>query len=1387
MPSVEFHTLPIFEADQVLTSQHLNDVVNYLFEQQRLTRSKLIGIGPVCGLEVRRTNDNRVAISNGVGITTAGHLVMLEAESGTETVYGFMRPYEDPNDPDYSFFLAGTTPRVLHELVTVKTDTADILPADLSDYGVLLYLECFERRLKNCIENDCNEKGSQLEFRVRPLLVSLSDLREIICEEEQLNTPKSEAEIKDLMLGRYLLPQLSLERFRPGNTPIFTFQDLTTHYRGRIDGSLPAIQQALRASYDRLRPLWSGVYTSDVTFKQNIDRLTTVYQELVTNRPTLLQYYHAMLCDLVEAYNEFRDQVFDLLSECCPNPARYPKHLRLGHLAQGSTCLPSPYRTLFHHAPIHNGQHALRKRVVGLHQRLNTLLSSFQDPANFTQLRITPSRELDRPLSDRAIPYYYRVNETFLRYWNPELARRCRHRETNSYHAIDYNPEANDFTREALRFSLKPFDFLRIEGHHGRNYRQVLSQVLNERQRENLPFDVVALKLGRTAEGTSLGDVDCHFNDLEVMCNAWKEDLACRLKSVVNQLGKASVAGTLKAQQSDSNTNTGTTGTVLEDNSNFGYGSYYNTVNYGTRSINLLNRNTGGLQRSYQFKVAEEVRNAIPRDSKQELIGSYVYQGLEQAEDNPEVGASIAIAELKKQEKISQLNTKDFQLAFEMPVRIMANAVAFAKTAESTCGDMDLEELELLQTRLQQLMLAYLALLTQYDNDNEAFEIIVQAGAIIQMTNLFLSSCSIEQLKVIITEMQRRKSQLLEMNLFHKYLSKHPGLDHAGGVPKGGTFVIVYYAEDRQDKPNPNGILVGGVVQDINGQTLPGATVIAQGTTIGTIANNQGRFQLQLPAGGYRIQAYSAGFSPIIREVFQPNQELVLVLGGDNDSPTQVLPQNGEVVADFFLPYLCCSDCPPVDYIIQQAPSDIPISLRLEPRTFCQDPKNPIDPVPFIITPQDGVVAASVEGVVDLTNEGYFFNPMAVPLTEAEPYRVVNFTVNGEPVPVTAEVERMIQVDFSLEYFWRVNEETGGLEYVVQLFNNSSSHALTFSWELFLRDANGNETSLLSIVTTDREDIERVLTNVKPEMKFFVRLKAQSRFCEASGEQGPFTIDQLPTFIDFQLFARGAEQPIDPPVVSIEDERIFILTVSPEAGKLEPTSALQLKLEEQSPQGGRRRYFFRPQAHKPGVYALRYETEDGQQATYAITLRQPFTDGLSGKIGSLSANLNSGFVALAGMSSRISENNSALVDDTRKMLSDVNGMTESEAGRTTLRSGENNEKLAGQIEELTKDTSKALRKTDDPKERAALTELLEIQTRTVVDLIQVKEEDLKRTDPMAKLVTTIGNEFKKLSGDRGPQGVANRLRNSLRTATVDTTKPVASERLTGLISNLRRS
>jgi hypothetical protein len=56
-------TYPVFEANQVLTNAHLNQLFTYLDEQERLTRANLIGIGIVCGLEIRLKRRRRLKLS----------------------------------------------------------------------------------------------------------------------------------------------------------------------------------------------------------------------------------------------------------------------------------------------------------------------------------------------------------------------------------------------------------------------------------------------------------------------------------------------------------------------------------------------------------------------------------------------------------------------------------------------------------------------------------------------------------------------------------------------------------------------------------------------------------------------------------------------------------------------------------------------------------------------------------------------------------------------------------------------------------------------------------------------------------------------------------------------------------------------------------------------------------------------------------------------------------------------------------------------------------------------------------------------------------------------------------------------------------------------------
>lgn len=142
MQQTEFK-YPVFEANQVLTNAHLNEVFNYLEEQGRLTRANLIGIGIVCGLEIS-LNAAGVRLTRGCGVTSEGYLI-IEPEDVTLTAY---RDYTIPTEVDYPPFKTGSTQYPLWELFPAGTpSTTPLNAAFLADKAVLLFFGTEERWL----------------------------------------------------------------------------------------------------------------------------------------------------------------------------------------------------------------------------------------------------------------------------------------------------------------------------------------------------------------------------------------------------------------------------------------------------------------------------------------------------------------------------------------------------------------------------------------------------------------------------------------------------------------------------------------------------------------------------------------------------------------------------------------------------------------------------------------------------------------------------------------------------------------------------------------------------------------------------------------------------------------------------------------------------------------------------------------------------------------------------------------------------------------------------------------------------------------------------------------------------------------------------------------
>ena len=146
---------PVFEANQVLTNAHLNDLVEYLEGHDRASRANLSGIGIVCGLEPSletRSGNLGLRVTKGVGVTSAGYLLRI-----TEGHYTRRKVFPAAEANKYSAFQGAGT---IHELLPQGTsNTQSVDRAFLESRCFVLYLEKEDKPLKDCIGPDCERQG----------------------------------------------------------------------------------------------------------------------------------------------------------------------------------------------------------------------------------------------------------------------------------------------------------------------------------------------------------------------------------------------------------------------------------------------------------------------------------------------------------------------------------------------------------------------------------------------------------------------------------------------------------------------------------------------------------------------------------------------------------------------------------------------------------------------------------------------------------------------------------------------------------------------------------------------------------------------------------------------------------------------------------------------------------------------------------------------------------------------------------------------------------------------------------------------------------------------------------------------------------------------------
>ncbi|TAD86593.1 MAG: hypothetical protein EAY75_07915 [Bacteroidetes bacterium] len=690
----------IFENNQVLTADQLNDLHQYLNLQDRATRTKVIGVGIVGGLEMGLLQNGNMVVSRGAAITTDGDLAWFDADMEFD---GY-RPFAD-TDARYAPFRANTDEAVtLIELVNINPRTSDnSLPLKaferntntrLASLTGMLYLEEYELDADQCTGADCDNRGKEVIRNWRFLLVGEAQLKLLLRQMPQLNR------------AYFALPDVRLKRIVI-NPSIDTYAELQASF-----GSTLSAKDDIK---DGLAKLWDlcGTLADDVLganpvaeWHQLLDGQFNQWQ-----RSFFVQYLYDYYRDLADAYHELKDLLFDDNSILCPDVLLFPKHLLLGSV-KVATALPrlsgmrttaarsnfsfvsiknivrfhtvdfdEPNRHIFYESPVLNAKGERLQQIRFGFVRLNALIRSFNIPAanrnTANGIRITPGNFLDKPLGSRAIPYYFGFGQnsaTVPAYWSHAANVRNREDLHRSYFADSYSRQT--FATQPFGFDLSESEFYRIEGHIGLKYADVEKQLTDLIAQNNLPINLMTVQVERNLATVPMKP--WYFNHLH------NYELIQR-RSIIDQLSQAELTHNSLAEE------------LKRD---------------GSRTADLA-------------QIAPIVNNF--NAAKANFANNWG-------------GASRAA------------NTQQFTAEVE----------ALTKVA----GDFKMSTRQF-----------------SFSNAAAPHDFIINNNSHIKLDLIN---------DLINQQIDRKRNELLLGN----FLVKNPGLEHAGGVLRGGTFVLVYTAND---------------------------------------------------------------------------------------------------------------------------------------------------------------------------------------------------------------------------------------------------------------------------------------------------------------------------------------------------------------------------------------------------------------------------------------------------------------------------------------------------------------------------------------------------------------------------------------------------------------
>jgi protocatechuate 3,4-dioxygenase beta subunit len=914
--------LPQFEANQVLSNVHLNQFVEYLEEQGRLTRNQLLGAGIVSGLDVKRDAAATVSIYEGAGVTSAGYLVIPDTvnwpapdEKGRRFIkYDRRKKYEPKNilspytgdfesvTDSYSLF-NGTTNEIfllIESLAPPTTDTnvKGLITAELNDHVIILFFEIKVRELKNCEGEDCIEFGKEIGYKVLPLLVSKTDADIILKNESALSSSLDGAAAINLawQMSDIIIPKPDLTAV-DGN---FIKEELANIYAkviGKLSKRLTEIGGAIDNS---LKKILNTTVAPIADFQKKLNDLLT--STAVEKNSKIYQYVYDFACDYAAAYRELQDAVSEFASYEVPSSGSYPCHIRLGEVPAVNAVTssynfpPSVYRHTFVNARNVERQRKAFHSIQILFARLSALIENFKPDVNKEDIRITPSAEPGLALSDKAIPFYYKQDDSkrsaVLPVWNSEW-----NRQGKLDRILNYFTNANTSTREKfndgldaakdhpsffpLMYNHDSCNFYRVEGYSGQQLGDVFSELKTYINHYNLPFDLQLVGLNKNTQ-LAVKEMRLKFNDLDSMYNVMCEEVLCLLTTELNYFKNIRITRRIFTATPIAPAATIAT---LEDD-----GESLTRVNIPLAS-------------TFFFKTERQKQATVSKASAKMVQTLNLGIKDSTADITEKLGARVPTRDLGN--IIGTIGTRFIPTpASPYILKLIASIEKLIDTLREDFDEFDSNDYKESLRAMHNETKEFITFVKPQSIESLGINSNMDRDESLGYLERLLYECDFEKIPAIDDERDKREKELGFNNNLAQYILKYPGLEHKAGVWKNGTLVIVF---DRSLQViadfclpyrccggmNSTQYVLGviqtlwfdGQVLDKDGAPVEKAKVNLNGEDL--VVDKNGRFRKIIPPNTFLVLKVSG-------EGFEPT-EVSITSGNDNVSHTVTLLKKTEI------------------------------------------------------------------------------------------------------------------------------------------------------------------------------------------------------------------------------------------------------------------------------------------------------------------------------------------------------------------------------------------------------------------------------------------------------------------------------------------------------------